>query len=68
MTKKISYVVVGMLWHKGLNTAEIADRLEAHEADVYRALQRYLAARKRTKNDPAYPAVPAKREPPVEGN
>lgn len=66
MSKKVSYVVVGMLWHRGMNTAEIAEQLEAHEADVYRALQRYLAARKRTKNDPAYPAVPAKRKPPLE--
>lgn len=68
MSKRVSYVLVGALWHKGLNTAEIADKLEAHEADVYRALQRYFAARKRTKNDPAYPAVPAKRKPPLEGH
>ena len=66
MSKKLSYAIVGMLWSKGLNTAEIADRLQAPEADVYRALQKHLAARKRTKNDPAYPAVPPKREPPLE--
>lgn len=68
MSKKISYVLVGMFFQQGLDTTDIAEKLDTSEADVYRALQQWRAARKRSKDDPAYPAVPAKRKPPVEGH
>jgi len=56
---KVKAGIVLLYWHMGLNTADIAEKLEASEAEVYRVLRQALERRRRAFRVKVRPALPA---------
>ncbi len=50
--------IVLLYWQMGWNTAEIADKLEVAEAEVYRALRAALERRRKVRAK-VHPSLPA---------
>lgn len=56
---KIKAGIVLLYWHMGLNTADIAEKLEADEATVHRVLRQALERRRRSFRAKVHPTLPA---------
>jgi DNA-directed RNA polymerase specialized sigma24 family protein len=57
-TMKPKAGIVLLYWQMGWNTAEIADKLEVAEAEVYRALRAALERRRKVRAK-VHPSLPA---------
>lgn len=57
--KKVGPGIVLLYWHIGLNTAEIAEKLEADEATVHRILRQALERRRRSFRAKVHPTLSA---------